>query len=246
MFRYSYETWKTIETNLIQFNKADASITTETYIPSYAINSFKYVWKIEKINSDSWNLVGGNNMSTFLKKMSHVPQAYAYGTSKGSGTYLWVSFYQLYKRINSLGVKYKTYVLTRTDFYYLCPYAVPQKKCVHVSKIESYGGVNDRHIVIPYYYLHILKVMEFIKNRYQFKKLWCSKCYTEHVILKVFKYYKVPTCFYDLTMFLVRDNNTHVRSHKGVGKKVSCNGKVHNVKYINELKYASSNCNIKC
>lgn len=68
MFRSSYETWKTIETNLIKFNKADASITTETHIPSYAIDSFKYVWKIEKINSDSWNLVGGNNMSNFLKK----------------------------------------------------------------------------------------------------------------------------------------------------------------------------------
>lgn len=248
-FRSSADTWQSIKNHLINTNSADVAIVIEkhTPIPVYAQNDFKYIWKIKKITMESWKLVkNGDTVARILKASAKVFAPYAFGASKGSGTFIWVSFFHAYQHMRRLN--YDTYVMTRTDFYYLCPFHIPRgRRCLHSVSIERYGGINDRHIIIPRRYLHILGIMQEMARRATLKNgLWCFQCYTERILMHMTKLWHIPSCYFPLTMFLVRDNGVSVRSKKGRGTNTTCNNRTFRVKYMKEFDFALSQCNTTC
>ena len=250
-FRSSPRTWQSIKDRLVRPNSADASIIIEkhTAIPPYAEHDFKYIWKIQKITMNSWKAVtNGNVVAKILRASAKVFPPYAFGApgTKGSGTFIWVSFFHAYQRMRHL--HYETYVMTRTDFYYLCPFYVPRRQdCLHTASVERYGGINDRHIVIPRRHLHILGIMKEIARRATSKEgIWCFQCHTEQMLLYVSKSWNISICAFPLTMFLVRDYGSAVRSEKGVGAIRACQNQTFRVKYISEFYLATTQCRTDC
>ena len=248
-FRSSPRTWLSIQEHLIFANAADAAIVTESSdtIPQYARGMFRYVWRMPVVTLYSWNEVeNGDAVVKLLRSAAHVFPAYAFGGSRGSGTFIWASFLHAYRKMYRLD--YSTFVMTRTDFHYLCPFLIaPTDNCMQCASIENYGGINDRHLVIPRRYLGILRVMHEMSRAATLEKgLWCFKCYTERVLLYVSKRLRIPICHYNMTMFLVRNAGDAVRSRKGTGRNVSCNQETYRVKYRKEFDFSTKQCNLDC
>jgi hypothetical protein len=145
-------------------------------------------------------------------------------------------------------LNYSTYVMTRTDFHYFCNFYIPQlQSCVHSANIENYGGINDRHIVIPRRHLHILSSMQNIAQRASpTQGLWCFRCHTERILLLLARQSSIRICHYRLSMFLVRHSGDIARSEKGRGNSVQCQNQTYRVKYNREFAFALKQCQVNC
>lgn len=217
-FRGDEASWRTVRAHLVGPNRADTALLVERdeRIPAYAV--FDMVWRIASIGRESWRAVpNGDTVARLLRASAKVFSGYAYGAPhmSGSGTFLWTSFFEIYRRARAL--RYDVYVVTRTDFRYLCPYTVdalcPRGPCA--PRVEGYGGINDRHLVIPREDLGMLRVMEAIAARCSLAAgLWCFRCHTEAMLGRLWRRRVVGS---NSTMYLVPSRRT--RSWAGSGRR---------------------------
>ncbi len=142
---------------------------------------------------------------------------------KGSAGILLFMRWWLQKNLRS--VNYDWYIVTRSDYYYVQPhptYIFNQSDNIWVVEGEDYGGITDRHAVLPRE--HVNSWLEFVdtlmrntrrtvndmKNRtWNLESLLLWRLQVQGVSVKRFKQ----------GMFTVRDANTTTRWSKGTWNK---------------------------
>mmetsp|Transcript_27030 Transcript_27030/g.57925 ORF Transcript_27030/g.57925 Transcript_27030/m.57925 type:complete len:495 (+) Transcript_27030:108-1592(+) len=164
--------WETLYKNVLDPNSADLALMTTNNLTLYPNNTLmkraKYVWYHEEYDdwADAIDLVDGNRWRT-----THLPEFHDYNTwaypgrnrsilfggirgHDGSGIIMAMMRWFLSQHITASGVLdiYDSFVVTRTDHYYLCPHLFSMcnttNNTIWVPEGEEYGGYTDRHLVV--------------------------------------------------------------------------------------------------
>ncbi|KAL7542873.1 hypothetical protein ACHAXR_012164 [Thalassiosira sp. AJA248-18] len=164
--------WRTLYQNVLDPNSADLALLTTNNLTLYPNNTLmkraKYVWYYE--NFDDWanaiDLVGNKQWRTTHLPEFHDYNKYAYrGRNRsilfggirghdGSGIIIFMMRFFLMQHIIASGILdlYDSFVVTRTDHYYLCPHLITtcnlRDNTIWVPEGEEYGGYTDRHLVV--------------------------------------------------------------------------------------------------
>jgi len=163
--------WETLYENVLDINSADLAVMTSKesiYPNSTLFDRARYVWHYKQYDdwADAVDLVRGHGW-----RVSHLHlfkptypdlepgknDTILFGGLKGhtraSGIIIFMIRYFLIQAIRDNGILnlYNTFVVTRTDHYYMCPHTFArcnlEDRDVIVPDGEGYVGITDRHLV---------------------------------------------------------------------------------------------------
>jgi hypothetical protein len=167
-------TWTNFKTNVLDHLDSDLAICvgfTEGQETDPFFENAKYVWTYpeQPRTCDGWadaftnEVCGGNDDWKILLRLKYQLFGGLSGDHDGSGGILlffrWFLRENLIK--NKLVEEYDYFIVTRSDYYWDSPHPnFEDDESIFLPEGESYGGISDRHMVIPRKY--ILKALDVL------------------------------------------------------------------------------------
>lgn len=171
--RASHLTWPSFKTFALNPLKADLALCVFEKVPE---NEFykhaQYIW-----NYNGTKLEDMIPKGVDWKGIFSVPNQFMGGLEDsphpGSAGILLFLRHYLWKMLQQVLGKYDWFLITRSDYYYLAPLA-PPRSCnqnnqagpcigpIYIVEGEDYGGLCDRHIILPRSQVHVW--LDFIQT----------------------------------------------------------------------------------
>lgn len=165
-------TWNNFKTNVLDELGSDLALCVgESPTSDPFFENAKYVWTYpeQPRTYDGWvdaftkEVCGGNDDWKILTHLRDQLFGGLCETHKGSGGILLFFRWLLRKNLieNGLIDKYDYFIVTRSDYYWDSPHTrifFDDPDSIFLPEGESYGGISDRHTVIPKKY--ILKALD--------------------------------------------------------------------------------------
>lgn len=161
--------WESQVVHLLSPWNADVAVLTTSPLPAYMANRVRYYWPLANISTpadlsrwfDSHQQAGQPAWRSYCQLRSHF--TFFGGTDqpgcrKHSGAHVFVQRFLLAEQVRKLKLvaEYDFFVLTRSDYLYLCdhpPLSVFLSSAASgargfVPKFEGWGGYTDRHLLV--------------------------------------------------------------------------------------------------
>jgi hypothetical protein len=150
--------WSTLYENVLNVNSADLALmvgeTRDVYSNSSLFNRAKYHWKVQEYDdwADAIDLINGPKWREEV--LPRLDKGIALGGIKdqlGSGAIIFMIRWFLSEKIKELKLldRYDTFIITRSDHYYLCKHDVTGLSLnkIWIPEGSDHSGVTDRHLV---------------------------------------------------------------------------------------------------
>lgn len=166
-------TWENFKENVLDHLGSDLAVCIGggNEDDPYTRNA-KYVWRYDPEPSDwgeafTYMCNGNDNWKIILQLKDQLFGGIKESGHSGSGAILLFFRWFLLKNLRESGVidEYDYFIITRSDHYYDSPhlktFLIEDKICIPEG--ESYGGITDRHVVVPKKYVEqVLRVTDRI------------------------------------------------------------------------------------
>jgi hypothetical protein len=189
--------WKSAIKNLVDTNHADLALfvgvkhlVSSVKNTSLLFQQSKYIWTHEEYDdwADAIDLIHGskwrNTVLPFYSQNGGIFSGVA--GIQGSGAIIFMIRWFLAQRLEKEGImeQYERFIITRSDYYYLCPCNIQHldvENFLWIPSLEDYGGYTDRFLVVGRY--HLLSALNILPSILQYNTSMIKEVVSRHVDL---------------------------------------------------------------